>query len=196
MFKFLIVLFCLFATAFGFTASSQRRTSLALNAKSKALPFIDAPKKLDGSAVGDFGFDPLGFTDTLSDLYYVKEAELKHGRVAMLATVGFVFTQFIRFRPDGDANPLTSISTLGLGVNLQVLFAIGCVELATWDKTFSGKGVPGDFNFDPMGQLKGKSPAQINTLKLKELKNGRLAMIAIMGMLAETLIFGQLAIFK
>jgi hypothetical protein len=36
----------------------------------------------------------------------------------------------------------------------------------------------------------------VNALKLKEIKNGRLAMIAIMGMAAETLIFGDLAILK
>ena len=33
------------------------------------------------------GFDPLGVTDALP-VYWVREAELKHGRVCMLATVG------------------------------------------------------------------------------------------------------------
>ena len=47
----------------------------------------------------------------------------------------------------------------------------------------------GDLGFDPMGQMKGKSAQQINDLKLKEVKNGRLAMIAIMGMFAQNLIF-------
>lgn len=32
-------------------------------AKSKALPFLEAPKKLDGSLVGDMGFDPMGISD-------------------------------------------------------------------------------------------------------------------------------------
>ena len=53
-------------------------------AKSKALPFLEQPKKLDGSMVGDFGFDPLGLTETLADTKYVQAAELKHGRVAMV----------------------------------------------------------------------------------------------------------------
>ena len=35
------------------------------------------------------GFDPLGVTDALP-VYWVREAELKHGRVCMLATVGVV----------------------------------------------------------------------------------------------------------
>lgn len=42
---------------------------------------------------GDEGFDPLGLSnldDSLGlDLYWMREAELKHCRVAMLATVGF-----------------------------------------------------------------------------------------------------------
>lgn len=33
------------------------------------------------------GFDPLGVTDALP-VYWVREAELKHGRLCMLATVG------------------------------------------------------------------------------------------------------------
>ena len=33
------------------------------------------------------GFDPLGVTDALP-VYWVREAELKHGRICMLATVG------------------------------------------------------------------------------------------------------------
>ena len=36
-------------------------------AKSTALPFLAKPAKLDGSLVGDFGFDPLGFTNTLNE---------------------------------------------------------------------------------------------------------------------------------
>lgn len=47
----------------------------------------------------------------------------------------------------------------------------------------------GDFGFDPMGQLKGKSEKAVNELKLKELKNGRLAMVAIMGMFVQNLAF-------
>lgn len=193
-----VAVLCLLASAMAFVPQqgSSART-VALSAKSKALPFLEAPAKLDGSMVGDFGFDPLGFTDTLKDLSYAKEAELKHGRVAMLATVGWLVPTFLHVPTYiNEANPLKAITALGYGPNLQILFAIGCVELASWDKTFSGKGTPGDFGFDPMNQLKGKSAAQISSLKLKEIKNGRLAMIAIMGMAAETLIFGDLAILK
>jgi hypothetical protein len=49
--------------------------------------------QLDGSLAGDEGFDPLGLSniDELGiDLYWMREAELKHARVAMLATVGLL----------------------------------------------------------------------------------------------------------
>lgn len=107
----------------------------------------------------------------------------------MLGAFGFVFQQFHHPLLPEISDPLKAVPALGLGPQLQVLFAIGAIELATWDGTFSGSRTPGDFKFDPLNQLKGKSAAQINDLKLKELKNGRLAMIASIGMLVENLLF-------
>ena len=63
--------------------------------RSAAIPFLKRPPALDGSMVGDMGFDPLGISTTITelggDLKYVREAELMHGRQSMLACVGFVF---------------------------------------------------------------------------------------------------------
>lgn len=86
--------------------------------------------------IGDQGFDPLGITNTIPSLNYVRAAELKHGRVAMLATVGFVFQQYVHI-VSSEADPLKAVSALGYGPNLQILFAIGCIELSTWDVTFT-----------------------------------------------------------
>jgi hypothetical protein len=54
-----------------------------------AIPGTDRPKNLDGTMVGDIGFDPLGFSNWL-DLNWAREAEIKHGRVAMLAATGMI----------------------------------------------------------------------------------------------------------
>eukprot|EP00596_Hydrurales_sp_CCMP1899_P009550 CAMPEP_0119042108 /NCGR_PEP_ID=MMETSP1177-20130426/14359_1 /TAXON_ID=2985 /ORGANISM="Ochromonas sp, Strain CCMP1899" /LENGTH=167 /DNA_ID=CAMNT_0007008653 /DNA_START=169 /DNA_END=672 /DNA_ORIENTATION=- len=153
--------------------------------KSKALPFLSRPEKLDGSMIGDNGFDPLGISNTIPSLNYARAAELKHGRVAMLATVGWVFQQYVHF-VSAETDPLKVVTALGYGPNLQILLAIGCVELATWDDTFTST-TPGDFGFDPMSLLKGKNEKQVNELKLKEIKNGRLAMVAITGMFVQNL---------
>ena len=45
---------------------------------------------------GDEGFDPLGLSninDLGIDLYWLREAELKHARVAMLAFVGLIMQE-------------------------------------------------------------------------------------------------------
>ena len=51
------------------------------------IPVFKRPDSLDGSMVGDQGFDPFGFSGWVN-LKFCREAELKHGRVAMLAFVG------------------------------------------------------------------------------------------------------------
>lgn len=56
----------------------------------------------------------------------------------MLAVVGFVVQQYIQIVTP-EANPLKAVSVLGYGPNLQILFAIGAIELSTWEKTFSGE---------------------------------------------------------
>jgi hypothetical protein len=75
------------ATSFQLTSHSSFRSVTSLAARSPALPFLERPSKLDGSSPGDFGFDPLGLTDNLPDLNYVKAAEIKHSRVAMVDIV-------------------------------------------------------------------------------------------------------------
>lgn len=136
------------------------------------------------SLLGDRGFDPLGLTNTINNLDYVRSAELKHARVAMLAIVGVIVQKYIHvLTPESD--PFKAITALGYGPNLQILSFIGVIELATWNKTYSGDR--GDLGFDPMGQMKGKNAKQIDDLKLKELKNGRLAMVAFVGIAVQIL---------
>ena len=66
---------------------------MALNAEmSKAVPFIKAPAGTAGW-VGDVGLDPLNFSEYF-DMKWLREAEIKHGRASMLATVGFVMQQY------------------------------------------------------------------------------------------------------
>lgn len=56
-------------------APSCRGTSSALEAKSKALPFLESPATLDGTMIGDFGFDPLGLTENIDLPYGEREGE-------------------------------------------------------------------------------------------------------------------------
>merc|ERR1719469_819969 len=88
----------LFASASAFAPASQtaqRAGSVALNAEefSKSIPFLVRPDKLDGSMPGDMGFDPMRLSDIQTDLRYAQWAEVKHGRICMLALVGMLVQQ-------------------------------------------------------------------------------------------------------
>ena len=83
----------LLSTAAAFAPASTARQTTSLSAEkemSKALPFVPRPKLLDGTLPGDVGFDPFGFGGADKEsLMNMREAELKHSRLAMLAAVGW-----------------------------------------------------------------------------------------------------------
>jgi len=54
---------------------------------SEAIPFLKCPTYLDGKLAGDVGFDPLGFGKNEDVLLEMREAEIKHARLAMLVSV-------------------------------------------------------------------------------------------------------------
>ena len=158
---------------------------------SKSLPFLPRPEKLDGSMAGDVGFDPMGLSEIQQDLKYARWAELKHGRIAMLAIVGLITEEYVHLPGEAYQNPdpFGAISTVGMGVNLQILAAIGIVELSFFNKHYDGSE-PGDIGWTG-GLLQGKTEEQIAEAKEQEITHCRLAMIAITGATVQTLIFHQ-----
>ena len=60
------------------------------------------------------------------------------------------------------------------------------------DKLFLLKAdyTPGDYAFDPLKLSAGKDEDWLNDMKLKEVNNGRVAMVAISGMVAQELVNG------
>merc|ERR1719253_2529842 len=91
------------ASAFAPAAMPVRATSRAAVARgpkmqqmSEAIPFMEKPAKIDDSMPGYAGFDPLGFSDYY-DINWLKEAEIKHGRICMLAAVGMFHPEFAKF---------------------------------------------------------------------------------------------------
>ena len=179
------------ASAFVAPAPSAASVSSALRANSEAFPFLKRPEKLDGSMIGDAGFDPLRLAEVQVDLNYARGAEIKHGRIAMLATVGFVVQEYVHIPGEAYQNPhpLQAPWTVPMAANLQILLLAGAIELATADKTYGD--TPWDLGFDPLCFQEGKTQAQLDDLALKELTNGRLAMMAFVGMTIQTLIFDK-----
>jgi len=92
---------------------------------STALPWTTAPGTLDGSMLGDVGFDPWGFSTTpvgpwfngivgregdLGDLTWYREAELIHGRIAQLAVLGFIWPGVFGTFPGNEETGLDAYS--------------------------------------------------------------------------------------
>jgi len=148
---------------------------------SESMPFLTKPKNTEGW-VGDVGFDPFGLSDSF-DIKWMRESELKHGRIAMLATVGFIVQQFVTipgYIHVDDSNLAPSV--VGTSAMLQIFFGIGILEYITnkgnitTETMFSDPDrVPGELGWGT-GQLKGKSKEEVDKVMLQEIKNGRLGM--------------------
>lgn len=169
------------------------RTSIALNAKSQAIPFLDAPPALDGSMAGDVGFDPLGLsgiTGIGADLYWMREAELKHARVAMLAVTGALFVEgcgSFPGWPEGYGMSQTDVfwdvwadkpNAIVAAITFFTVFEM-ISGVATTAGRENGLREPGDFMFNPL-QFK-----ITDEIRQKEILNGRLAMIAAAGIIVQ-----------
>lgn len=135
-------------------------------------------------------WDPLNLASDESKLVKYREAELKHGRVAMLATAGMLWQELAGGWTNGvglfqNSGPYTALATtprLGL---LQIIIGCWIVENAT-SKT-EGR-VPGDIGFDPLGLSdEGIDPK----LALAEVKHGRLCMLTSIAFILQSWISGK-----
>jgi len=158
---------------------------------SKSIPFLPRPEKLDGTMAGDKGFDPMGLSEIQNDLNYARWAELKHGRVCMLAICGMVAQEAGLHFPGaqfGALNPFEAPAKVGLVGNLQVLFFIGTIELINFNKHYDGSE-PGDLGWVPKGIFKITSDEELKTRQNQEIFHCRLAMIGFTGAVVQTLLF-------
>ena len=94
---------------------------------SESMPFLVKRPQLSGY-VGDVGFDPVGFSEILP-MDWLREAELKHCRVCMLATVGFAFTDFYTL-PGFEYTTLEAHDAcVASGAMSQLLLWLGALEV-------------------------------------------------------------------
>merc|ERR1712113_515889 len=161
---------------------------------SQSLPFMERPMALTGALAGDVGFDPLGFSKTKDDLMNYREAEVKHARLAMLAAAGWplseLFDKKIAATLNLDAvldvgDRVPSILNGGLS-KISPIYWLSCIGLAAAIDVYGVRKqslndpgyIPGDLGFDPLGVYPQDEEGQ-KWMQLAEIKNGRLAMIAI-----------------
>jgi len=173
--------------------NSRKRTTRCKAAdEGSALSTFDPSKQVGAMAPLGF-FDPLGFATPgdQENFNILRGAELKHGRVAMMASVGLVAQHFIKF-PGFEKIPsgIGAMNTqLGL-VAFMALFAWGGVlETGAWrDDPSNFRKQPGDFG-DPFGiNMYDKEMLE------KEINNGRFAMISVTGILTAEIMTGKDAI--
>merc|ERR1719162_2536703 len=129
---------------------------------------FDASSQLGAMAPLGF-FDPLGFSNgDESNFRNLRAAEIKHGRVAMMAAVGAVAQHYVKF-PGFENVPagLGAVTSPPGTYGFAALFLVaGALELGVW--TESSDKEPGNFG-DPagLGQYS-------EDMRNKEINNGRM----------------------
>lgn len=182
-------------------ASDGQATDVAKDAvKSKFdvkdLPGITAPMGF---------FDPASFCngETEGRIRFYREVELKHGRVAMLASLGFLVAE--KFHPlfGGQIDVPSYIAFQETPLQnfwYIVTFAISIPEVLSvfaFNSPFGGQPwsirrdhEPGNLGFDPLG-VRPQDPKEWLDMQNKEINNGRLAMLAAAGMIGQEFVTGQ-----
>jgi len=192
---------------------SKAARSVRVQAADRPLwfPGNDAPAHLNGTLAGDYGFDPLSLGQEPETLRWYVQAELVHGRTAMTAVAGILFPAIAtkagalnvpEWYEAGKVSIENSSIPFGTLLITQLLLC-GWAETKRWQDfknpgsqadgsflgvtdAFKGKenGYPGGQYFDPFGMAAGDQ-AKYAEYKVKEIKNGRLAMIALVGFVAQ-----------
>merc|ERR1719443_1253070 len=174
----------------------------------KVLDQVKAKESLLAGITAPLGFfDPIGLSTTVTGgkLLFYREVELKHGRVAMLAALGILVGE--QFHPlfGGDIDvpaafafqqtPLEAFwPAVVAAIAIPEIYSVfsfkepGLKSANQW--TIREDHEPGNLGFDPLG-LKPTDPNELKEMQTKELNNGRLAMIATAGMIAQELATGQ-----
>merc|ERR1719247_455439 len=178
-------------------APARAAVSMAVSKPMNAMPFLTAAAcQSSGLADADTGFDPLYFSDFL-DIKFLREAELKHGRICMLASTGYMMQEFFSLPsyPGYSPNAVEAVSSVPPEGLLQIIVFVSWLEIVankgkyTMSNMFEDNRAPGDLGFDPLKF--GENKATRARLELAELKNGRLAMLAFSGMIHQTFVTGK-----
>jgi hypothetical protein len=203
----LSVLLCLIIlnfAAFSIVGKSSRLNAIKMSA------FPENPTGLVGDIAPTGFFDPLGLSvgKDAATLKMYREAEIKHGRVCMLAAVGLL-TQEILKNPLGIDGPAirhldlidAEFPEFGELFILLCAFIEGWTIVNKWEPRSETRNLkraarlrddvePGNYGWDPL-EWYPEDPAEQAAIRTKELQNGRLAMLGVAGIVAQELLDGK-----
>ena len=152
-------------------------------------PPVFQPSEQFGSTAPLGFFDPLGFTKVGDEKGFrkLRVSEIKHGRVAMMASIGLVGQHFLKFPFFEKAS--AGFSIMGQAEGVLGFFGIFCMcaPLELWWRENPEKE-PGNYG-DPFGVN-----MYNDEMRMKELNNGRMAMISVLGIFAAEVATGKDAI--
>jgi len=196
------ILFCFLATAVAFL-NFGKKAPKQVATKTVAAPvepvFSGFAGGLVGSDVEAPDFDPFNLSAGASDetISWYRAAELKHARICMLASLG------LSVQPAFHLPDPVFESSLGFGAVTklyaerpeaiwQILLALSAIEVSSLFK--NGQGSGGDLGWDPLNlQVKlglSSDAAKFEEMQLRELKNGRLAMLGTSALLIQEYVTG------
>jgi len=150
-------------------------------------------------------WDPLGFCDDGDEAAFRRRraVEIKHGRVAMLATIGYIVPEY--FRWPGYLSPSQEIKfedvPNGFGA-LSKVPILGWAQIIVFAGLMEGRFLSneavtaeaGNYGFGKYGALgllgSVEDPEERKTKLNAEIANGRLAMFAIMGLFFQNGVTG------
>merc|ERR1719343_319386 len=164
-------------------------SAAAADGKEELPPVFDPSVQIGAMAPLGY-FDPAGFCKKGDESGFrnLRAAEIKHGRVAMMAAVGAVAQHYIKFPgfesvPAGLSAVLAPPGSYGM---IALFLAAGALELGVWTENPSKE--PGNFG-DPVGLNQ-----YTQEMREREINNGRFAMFAAIGIISAELLTGKDAV--